>query len=101
MNGVVSDMFPKYCEFLEFDTDENNKVYKGFLTYTDSQGLINSGSFKVDITNLTISFTDNDEFIGHRFKLKLCTLVHFALASKNVSFDGCQSSERMDIALPD
>jgi hypothetical protein len=46
-------------------------------------------------------YSADENFIGHRFKLKLCTLVHFALASKNVSFDGCQSSERMDIALPD
>jgi hypothetical protein len=48
-----------------------------------------------------VGLLDGLKFIGHRFKLKLCTLVHFALASKNVSFDGCQSSERMDIALPD
>ncbi|WP_145990406.1 hypothetical protein [Psychroflexus sp. MES1-P1E] len=63
MNGFISDMLPKFCEFLEFDTDENKRDYKGFLTYIGSQGLINSGSFIVDITNLMIFFTDNDEFI--------------------------------------
>ncbi len=56
-------MLSKFCEFLEFDTDENKRDYKGFLTYMDSQGLINSGSFIVDITNLMIFFTDNGEFI--------------------------------------
>jgi len=62
-NGFISDMLPKFCEFLEFDTDENKRDYKGFLTYIDSQGSINSGSFIMDITNLMILFTDNNEFI--------------------------------------
>ena len=56
-------MLPKFWEFLEFDTDENKRDYKGFLTYIDSQGSINSGSFIMDITNLMILFTDNNEFI--------------------------------------
>jgi hypothetical protein len=48
---------------LDFDTDENKRDYKGFLICTVSQGLIKSGSFEVDLTNLMILFTDNDEFI--------------------------------------
>ena len=64
MNGVISDMLPRCCEFLEFIPDDNIGDYKGLLTHTDSQGLINSGTFEVDIANLTILFIDddNDEF---------------------------------------
>ena len=64
MNGVISDMLPKCCEFLEFIPDDNIRDNTGFLTFTDSQGLINNGTFEVDITNQTILFIDddNDEF---------------------------------------
>ena len=62
-NGAISDMLPKCCEFLEFIPDDNISDYKGLLTHTDSQGLINSGTFEVDIANQTILFGDdyNDE----------------------------------------
>jgi len=65
INGNISDMIPKCCEFLEFDPDDNITDSKGLLTYTDSQGLVNSGSFEVNLDNQTILFIDdeNDEFI--------------------------------------
>ena len=65
MNGIISDMIPRCCEFLEFEPDENIRDNKGLLSYTDSQGLVNSGTFNVDIDNQTILFIDNenDEFI--------------------------------------
>ena len=65
MNGNISDMIPKCCEFLEFNPDDNIRDNKGLLTYTDSQGLVNNGVFKVEINNETILFIDNenDEFI--------------------------------------
>ena len=64
INGNISDMIPKCCEFLEFDPDDNIADNKGLLTNTDSQGLINSGTFEVDFDNQTILFIDddNDEF---------------------------------------
>ena len=37
MNGVISDMLPRCCEFLEFIPDDNIGDYKGLLTHTDSQ----------------------------------------------------------------
>lgn len=65
MNGNISDMVPKCCEFLEFNPDDNIRDNKGLLTYTDSQGLVNNGVFEVEINNETILFIDNenDEFI--------------------------------------
>jgi hypothetical protein len=65
INGNISDMLPKCCEFLEFDPDDNITDSKGLLTYTDSQGLVNSGTFEVNLDNQTILFIDdeNDEFI--------------------------------------
>jgi hypothetical protein len=65
MNGIISDMIPRCCEFLEFEPDANIGDNKGLLSYTDSQGLVNSGTFDVDIDNQTILFIDNenDEFI--------------------------------------
>lgn len=65
INGNISDMIPKCCEFLEFDPDDNITDSKGLLTYTDSQGLVNSGTFEVNLDNQTILFIDdeNDEFI--------------------------------------
>ena len=64
MNGVISDMLLRCCEFLEFIPDDNIGDDKGLLTSTDSQGLVNSGIFEVDIANQTILFIDdgNDEF---------------------------------------
>jgi hypothetical protein len=59
-NGVISDMLPKCCEFLEFDPDDDITDSKGLLNYTDSQGLVNRGTFEVDIANQTILFVDND-----------------------------------------
>jgi hypothetical protein len=79
----------------------------GFLIQTTEIHLLKTSDIPSSDTFQIIPHSGNGQiipiaqFIGHRFKLKLCTLVHFALASKNVSFDGCQSSERMDIALPD
>lgn len=63
-NGVISDMLPKCCEFLEFNPDDNISDFKGLLIHTDSQGLVNSGTFELDIANKTILFIDddNDEF---------------------------------------
>lgn len=63
MNGVA-DLLPKCCEFLEFIPNDNIGDYKGFLTYTDSNGFANKGTFEVDIANQTILFIedDNDEF---------------------------------------
>jgi predicted patatin/cPLA2 family phospholipase len=54
-----------YQSFVNFWnlTLTKTRDYIGFLTYIDSQGLINSGSFILDRTNLMILFTDNDEFI--------------------------------------
>ena len=65
MNGVISDMLPKCCEFLEFDPDNNIRDYKGLLTSTDSYGLIKFGIFELDIDNKTVLFIDddNDEFV--------------------------------------
>lgn len=65
INGNISDMIPKCCEFLEFYPDDDITDSKGFLTYTDSQGLVNSGTFEVNLDNQTILFIDNenDEFI--------------------------------------
>ena len=65
INGNISDMIPKCCEFLEFDPDDDIRDNKGFLTINDSQGLVNSGTFEVDIENQTILFIDddNDEFL--------------------------------------
>jgi hypothetical protein len=60
MNGVISDMLPMCCEFLEFMPDDNIGDYKGLLTFSDSQGLINSGTFRVDIANQMILFIDDD-----------------------------------------
>jgi hypothetical protein len=63
MNGVISDMLPRCCEFLEFQPDDNVRDYLGMLTYTGN-GLVNRGSFEVDIINHTVLFIDddNDEF---------------------------------------
>lgn len=60
MNGVISDMLPRCCEFLAFEPDDKIGDYKGFLTYTDSQGLIKSGTFEIDTTNQTVLFIDDD-----------------------------------------
>ena len=65
INGNISDMIPKCCEFLEFDPDDDITDSKGLLTYIDSQGLVISGTFEVDFDNQTILFIDddNDEFL--------------------------------------
>lgn len=65
MNGTISDLLPRCCEFLEFESDNNITDYKGNFSYTDTQGLVNNGSFEVDTTNQTILFIydNNDEFI--------------------------------------
>jgi len=65
INGNISDMIPRCCEFLNFESDDDIRDYKGLLTYTDSQGWVNNGTFEVDIDNETILFMDNenDEFI--------------------------------------
>ncbi len=60
INGNISDMIPKCCEFLEFDPDDNVTDNKGLLTNTDSHGLMNSGTFEVDFNNRTIVFIDDD-----------------------------------------
>jgi len=61
----ISDMIPRCCEFLKFETDDDIRDNKGLLTYTDSQNLTNSGTFEVDINNQTVLFVDNenDEFL--------------------------------------
>ena len=63
LNGVISDMLPRCCEFLEFEPDDNVSDYFGLLTYKGN-GLVNSGTFEVDIINQTVVFIDddNDEF---------------------------------------
>jgi hypothetical protein len=63
-NGIISDMIPRCCEFLRFDKDGNISDNIGLLTYTDSQGLVNNGTFEVDLDDQTILFIDdeNDEF---------------------------------------
>lgn len=60
INGNISDMIPKCCEFLDFEPDDNITDNQGLLTITDSQGLINSGEFEVDLDNQNILFTDDD-----------------------------------------
>jgi len=67
MNEIISDMIPRCCEFLTFIPDDTIRDNKGLLTHTDSQGLVNSGTFEVDIDNQTILFIDNenDEFVFH------------------------------------
>ncbi|MBU2940806.1 hypothetical protein KO494_14755 [Lacinutrix sp. C3R15] len=64
INGSISDMTPKCCEFLEFNLDDNIKDTIGFLTYTDSQDVVNIGVFEVELNNQSIIFTDeeSDEF---------------------------------------
>ncbi|MDY2586929.1 hypothetical protein [Winogradskyella aquimaris] len=61
INGNISDMIPRCCEFLEFDPDDDIRDNKGLLTYNDSQGLVNSGTFEVDFDNQIILFIDNDD----------------------------------------
>jgi len=65
INDAISDMIPKCCEFLEFNPDDNIRDSIGFLTYTDSQDVVNTGVFEVDLNNQSILFTDDesDEFI--------------------------------------
>ena len=65
INGNISDMIPRCCEFLSFESDDDILDNKGLLTYTDSQGLVNNGTFEVNIDNENILFIDNDngEFI--------------------------------------
>ncbi|MBT8260525.1 MAG: hypothetical protein KJN82_04360 [Bacteroidia bacterium] len=65
LNGNISDMIPRCCEFLEFDPDDVITDRNGYLTYTDSQGLVNSGTFEVTLDNQTILFIDeeNNEFV--------------------------------------
>lgn len=60
INGTIDDMLPKCCEFLEFSTDSNTEDFRGFLTYTDAQGLVNNGTFEVNTANQTITFIDDD-----------------------------------------
>ncbi|MCA0132134.1 hypothetical protein [Winogradskyella alexanderae] len=60
LNGNISDMIPRCCEFLEFDPDDNIRDNIGLLTYNDTQGLVNSGTFEVDLNNQTILFIDDD-----------------------------------------
>lgn len=64
INGVISNMIPKCCEFLEFNPDDNIRDSIGFLTYSDSQDIVNSGIFEVDLNNQSILFIDDesDEF---------------------------------------
>jgi hypothetical protein len=61
--GLYLICYQSVANFWNLTLTKARDIIKAFLTYTDLQGLINSGSFKVDITNLTILFTDNDEFI--------------------------------------
>jgi hypothetical protein len=65
INITISDMTPKCCEFLEFNPDDNLRDSIGFLTYTDSQNIVNTGVFEVDLNNQSILFTDveSDEFV--------------------------------------
>ncbi len=65
INGNISDMIPKCCEFLRFDKDGDVSDNIGLLTYTDSQGLVNDGIFEVDLDNQTILiiYDDNDTFM--------------------------------------
>jgi hypothetical protein len=65
INGNITDMIPKCCKFLKFNPDDDISDNQGLLTYTDSQGLVNSGTFEVNLDNQTILFIDNenDEFI--------------------------------------
>lgn len=65
INGIISDMIPRCCEFLEFEPDVNIRDNRGLLSYTDSQGLVNTGVFDVDIDHQTVLFIDqeNDHFI--------------------------------------
>lgn len=64
MNGIISDMLPRCCEFLEFIPDDNFGDYKGLLTSTKI-GSVNNGTFEADVANQMISFMDDDnhEFI--------------------------------------
>ena len=59
-NGTIDDMLPKCCEFLRFDKDGDVSDYIGLLTYTDSQGNVNDGTFEVDIVAATITFIFDD-----------------------------------------
>jgi hypothetical protein len=61
INGVITDLLPKCCEFLEFLPDDNLGDYTGILSSTDSQGLKNTGTFVVNTTNQTILFIDDDQ----------------------------------------
>lgn len=60
INRNISDMIPRCCEFLEFETDADIRDYKGLLTYTEAQSLTNNGTFEVDINNQAILFIDNE-----------------------------------------
>ncbi|SDG82433.1 hypothetical protein [Psychroflexus sediminis] len=59
-NGIISDMIPRCCEFLEFETDDDNSDYKGQFTYTASQGSKNSGTFEISSNNQNILFIDDE-----------------------------------------
>lgn len=65
INGNILDMIPRCCEFLRFDKDGDVTDNIGHLTYTDSQGLVNDGTFEVDTVAVTITFIydDNDTTI--------------------------------------
>ncbi len=59
INGNISDLLPKCCEFLEFSPDSISSDNKGLLTYTNGQDE-NPGVFEVNLTNQTVLFTDDD-----------------------------------------
>jgi hypothetical protein len=63
INGSIDDMLPKCCEFLQFSRDGNPDDFKGFLTYTDAQGLARGGIFEADTTAETVTFIDDDNNI--------------------------------------
>lgn len=63
INGSIDDMLPKCCEFLQFSRDGNPDDFKGFLTYTDAQGLARSGIFEANTTAETVTFIDDDNDI--------------------------------------
>lgn len=65
INGNLSDIIPRCCEFIEFYADDDITDNKGLYFQNDSQGTVSNGTFEVDLSNLTIVFIDdnNVEFV--------------------------------------
>lgn len=96
MNGNISDMLPRCCQFFEFNTDENKKDFKGFFIYTDEVNTEYTGVYIVDLNNQIIQFEDlNSDQTIYGFTISSSQL-NLTLTYTDGNIEYTQSWSRVD-----